>query len=121
MNRKYLKTAGCLLTVSALLFTACKKDPVRTDNGNNVDPENEETYAGGKLGTTFNISASAYEDPTPAVEQAGLVNAFKYGEYFFERPFTQSNSPFNGLGPLYIRSSCEACHPGYGHGKRMDR
>ena len=44
----------------------------------------EETYAGGELGTTFNSSQSAYQDPTPAVEQAGLTNAFKYGEYFFE-------------------------------------
>ncbi|MBQ4376274.1 MAG: hypothetical protein II793_01090 [Bacteroidales bacterium] len=81
----------------------------------------EETYAGGQLGTTFNSTASAYEDPAPAVEEAGMANEFKYGEYFFERPFTTNNKPFNGLGPLYIRNSCEACHPGYGHGKRMTR
>lgn len=81
----------------------------------------EEWYAGGKLGTTFNSSASAYEDPTPAVENAGLTDRFKYGEYFFERNYTLNTKPFNGLGPLYIRSSCMACHPGYGHGKRMDR
>lgn len=81
----------------------------------------QETYAGGELGTTFNSSASAYQDPTPATEQAGLTNKFKYGEYFFERTFTQNNEPFNGLGPLYVRSSCESCHPGYGHGKRMNR
>ena len=78
----------------------------------------EETYAGGKLGTTFNSSSSAYEDPAPAVTD---IAAFKYGEYLFERDFTQNTPPFNGLGPLYIRSSCIACHPGYGHGKRMDR
>lgn len=81
----------------------------------------EETYAGGKLGTTFNSSASAYQDPTPAVLNAGMANAFKYGEYFFDRTITQNSSPFNGLGPLYVRSSCVSCHPGYGHGKRMDR
>ncbi|MBR1644475.1 MAG: hypothetical protein IJ684_03810 [Bacteroidales bacterium] len=98
---------------------ACGDDP---NNGNEpVAGISEETYAGGLLGTTFNSSASAFEDPTPAVEQAGLVNEFKYGEYFFERPITQNNKPFNGLGPLYIRSSCESCHPGYGHGKRMTR
>lgn len=81
----------------------------------------EEYYAGGLLGTTFNTSASAFEDPTPAVEQAGLTDRFKYGEYFFERPYNQYSKPFNGLGPLWIRNSCVACHPGYGHGKRMDR
>ena len=115
MKKYHLMLAVALLPA---LFTACKKDKPEPPV---VNKEYEETYAGGKLGTTFNVSASAYEDPTPAVEQAGLVNEFKYGEYFFERPFTQSNTPFNGLGPLYIRSSCEACHPGYGHGKRMDR
>ena len=116
-----MKKYHLMLAVAALsaLSTACKKD--KPDDPVVVNKEYEETYAGGKLGTTFNVSAFAYEDPTPAVEQAGLVNEFKYGEYFFERPFTQSNTPFNGLGPLYIRSSCEACHPGYGHGKRMDR
>ncbi|MBP5645212.1 MAG: hypothetical protein J6W95_04720, partial [Bacteroidales bacterium] len=75
----------------------------------------------GLLGTTFNQSASAFEDPTPAVEQAGMVNAFKYGEFFFEHTMTQNNPPFMGLGHLYVRSSCEACHPGYGHGRRMER
>lgn len=81
----------------------------------------EEYYAGGKLGTTFNTTASAFEDPTPAVEEAGMTDRFKYGEMFFERTFNQSTRPFNGLGPLYVRSSCVACHPGYGHGKRMER
>ena len=78
-------------------------------------------YAGGLLGTTFNSSASAFEDPAPAVEKAGLTDRFKYGEYFFERSYTQTAEPFDGLGPLYIRNSCQACHPGYGHGKRMER
>lgn len=80
-----------------------------------------ETYAGGELGTTFNRSASAFEDPAPAVEQAGMEYDFKQGEYFFERTFTQNTEPFDGLGPLYLRASCLDCHPGYGHGKRMER
>ncbi len=81
----------------------------------------EGTYAGGELGTTFNNTQTAYEDPTPAVVNYGMSAQFKYGEYFFERTYTQNNPPFNGLGPLYIRSSCIACHPGYGHGMRMNR
>ena len=118
---KRTKTTHLLLCLaaSAGLFAACNDN-----EGSNIQELiglQEETYAGGLLGTTFNQSASAYEDPTPAVEQAGMVNAFKYGEYFFERTITQDNAPFNGLGPLYVRSSCESCHPGYGHGKRMER
>ena len=81
----------------AIAFAACNHDPEPTPAPTGVD---EETYAGGLLGTTFNQSASAYEDPTPAVEEAGMVNAFKYGEMFFEHTVTQNNPPFNGLGPL---------------------
>ena len=103
----------------AISFAACNHEDEPTPQPQpGID---EETYAGGVLGTTFNQSASAYEDPTPAVENAGMVNAFKYGEMFFEHTVTQNNPPFNGLGPLYVRSSCESCHPGYGHGRRMER
>ncbi|MCR4828562.1 MAG: hypothetical protein K5864_03765 [Bacteroidales bacterium] len=112
-------TIKTLMTVALLggLLAACNPE----DKPSNEDIENEEVYAGGRLGTTFNQSASAYEDPTPATIQAGLTTEFKYGEYFFERTITQNDKPFNGLGPLYVRSSCESCHPGYGHGRRMDR
>ena len=117
-----MKQHTCLLLAAlaaAGLFAACNNDetePTPTPEG--ID---EEVYAGGRLGTTFNQSASAYEDPTPATEMAGMATAFKYGEMFFEHTVTQNSRPFNGLGPLYIRSSCENCHPGYGHGRRMDR
>ena len=114
-----MKKSAIFLSAAVILFAACNRDE-------EPQPEpqpgvSEETYAGGLLGTTFNQSASAYEDPTPAVVNAGMVNAFKYGEMFFEHTVTQNNPPFNGLGPLYVRSSCESCHPGYGHGRRMER
>ncbi len=117
------KTAIILsAAVLAVCFAACRNDePTEPERHQPAEGVEEETYAGGVLGTTFNRSASAYEDPTPAVEQAGMVNAFKYGEFFFEHTITQNNPPFNGLGPLYVRSSCESCHPGYGHGRRMER
>lgn len=113
---------GSAIAISLLagFFTGCN-DETPASQPEGEEELSEEYYAGGKLGTTFNASASAYEDPTPAVEEAGMTDKFKYGEYFFERTFNQNNKPFNGLGPLYIRSSCIACHPGYGHGKRMDR
>ena len=102
-----------------MAFAACNRE--EEPQSEQQPGISEETYAGGLLGTTFNQSASAYEDPTPAVVNAGMVNAFKYGEMFFEHTVTQNNPPFNGLGPLYVRSSCESCHPGYGHGRRMER
>ncbi|MBQ9418143.1 MAG: hypothetical protein IJU19_06135 [Bacteroidales bacterium] len=120
MNRQVI-IAGIALLAGGL-FASCKDDEPEQSSAVQPAPGiSEETYAGGLLGTTFNQSASAYEDPTPATEQAGMVNAFKYGEFFFEHTITQNNPPFNGLGPLYVRSSCESCHPGYGHGRRMNR
>lgn len=116
MTKKQL--IPCLLATALLTLGGCQNEPENTQLPEGVD---EETYAGGQLGTTFNQSASAFEDPTPAVEYAGMVNAFKYGEFFFEHTITENNPPFNGLGPLYVRSSCENCHPGYGHGRRMER
>ena len=112
-------TAYLLIAAMAVSMAACNRD----ENEPTPGPEgiSEETYAGGLLGTTFNQSASAYEDPTPATVQAGMATAFKYGEMFFEHTVTQNNPPFNGLGPVYVRSSCESCHPGYGHGRRMNR
>ena len=111
-----------LMGLAVLSFAACSDEDTPRQINPPIEPvTDEEWYAGGLLGTTFNSSASAYEDPTPAVENAGMTDKFKYGEYFFERTYTQNTKPFNGLGPLYVRNSCMSCHPGYGHGKRMER
>lgn len=104
------------------IVSSCSDDSTTSHvDGPETGELSEEWYAGGKLGTTFNRGANAFEDPTPAVEQAGMTDRFKYGELFFERTFNTTTRPFNGLGPLSVRSSCVACHPGYGHGKRMER
>ena len=116
MKKQTILSISIFLLSAAMIFGGCKKKEEMVEE--QLPWLEEETYAGGKLGTTFNRSSSAYEDPAPAV---GDIAAFKYGEYLFERNFTQNTEPFKGLGPLYIRSSCIACHPGYGHGKRMDR
>lgn len=80
----------------------------------------DEWYPGGQLGTTANVTAGCYEDPTPATQQQGLMQAFNNGQASFERNFTLNTDPFKGLGPAFVRSSCLDCHPGYGHGKRQD-
>lgn len=86
----------------------------------------EEWYAGGVLGTSFNSTSSAFEQSTPVVDNdATLAERFLSGEGFFEDIFVERSAEPNaqrqGLGPLYLRNSCIACHPGYGHGRRQDR
>lgn len=81
-----------------------------------------EYYAGGLLGTTTMVNAYAYQQPTPAVEQAGMGMEFQNGETLFERDYNEnSDGAFTGLGPLAVRSGCLYCHPNYGHGKRQER
>ena len=76
----------------------------------------EEWYPGGKLGTTDKASYSAAR---PAAELAGMENDFNVGEDFFEHLYTYDQEPRKGLGPAWVRNSCIACHPSYGHGKRQ--
>ena len=82
----------------------------------------DEWYPGGELGTTENTSNTSYEDPSPAIDAADLNEAFLKGEYMFEHRFQlNSKTPIlTGLGPAYVRSQCIDCHPGYGHGKRVN-
>ena len=74
------------LLPAALCLAACDVNRNSPDPVPDPVPEwiSIETYAGGELGTTFNVSASAFEDPTPAVENAGLEQEFKHGELIFE-------------------------------------
>ena len=86
----------------------------------------EEWYSGGVLGTSFNSTSTAFEQATPAVDNdATLSERFLSGEGFFEDIFVERSAEpgaqRQGLGPLYLRNSCIACHPGYGHGRRQDR
>lgn len=114
MNKSLL-----ILSAALFAFTACN------GNGGTDEPEtpaelSDEWYAGGKLGTAFNSSASAYEQPTPVIENSGMVQAFKNGEMFFERDFNENkDGAFSGLGPLMVRRGCLYCHPNYSHGRRQ--
>ena len=121
-------TLAALLMVS--LFSACRDD--NGDPNEGLGPltpsENvfgkandtfsaEEWYPGGELGTTDKASYSA---AAPAVERVpGMENDFNVGEDFFEHLYTFEQQPRKGLGPAWVRNSCIACHPSYGHGKRQ--
>ncbi|MDR3328366.1 MAG: hypothetical protein LBT04_09740 [Prevotellaceae bacterium] len=106
-----------LIGLSVLLMFSCK-----TDNPNKEKILSEEYYSGGVLGTVFDETPLAYEQPTPVVEEQGFAVAFKFGEALFEKEFNSNATGVRrGLGPVSVRSSCITCHPGYGHGKRMTR
>lgn len=78
----------------------------------------EEFYAGGRNGTVFNATSQAFRQPAPAVAD---LAAFNRGEQIFETGFVTGDSgPFSGLGPVYIRRACIACHPGYGRARRVE-
>lgn len=77
----------------------------------------EEWYPGGELGTTQNASYSAAAPAVTNIE--GMEEDFNIGEDFFEHLYTFDQAPRKGLGPAWVRNSCIACHPSYGHGKRQ--
>ncbi len=113
-----------LMTLATCLVTACSDDSldegIDTDNPNNYP---DEYFTGGKLGTTTINGVFCFEQPTASVSAAGLSSDFLHGEGFFEDYFsseTNVNFPMAGRGPLSIRTACIECHPGYGHGKRLE-
>lgn len=115
--------------LSAPLLSACSDSIDSTANLGLLTPSEdvfgkaignftaEEWYPGGQLGTTEKASYSA---PAPAVGNiAGMEDDFNMGEGFFEHLYTIDAAPRKGLGPAWVRNSCIACHPNYGHGKRQ--
>ncbi|MDR0766806.1 MAG: hypothetical protein LBF09_07735 [Odoribacteraceae bacterium] len=84
----------------------------------------EEWYAGGVNGTVFNATSRAYRQPMNIISEDPLLyQQFMRGERVAEKSFVADNSmSYSGLGPVYIRKSCIACHPSYGgRGKRVDK
>ena len=110
--------------IFAAIFSlaSCQDDEVKTENqgGNDEDTELPDWYyTGGKMGTTSVTTQTAFEQPTLVVDESvTMTSAFNRGEQLFEKPFNSNNSGTrHGLGPVYIRTSCQHCHPGYGHGQ----
>lgn len=89
------------LALAAIVLTSCHDD--NNSRGNDVTPELPDYYyTGGKLGTTSNVTASAYEQETEAINKQGLLASFKRGERIFESPFDIDDSestPMRGLDP----------------------
>ena len=99
------------------LFTiAC--DDKNTSSGNDDKKEvlGDEWFPGGRAGTTFNVTSKAYQQSMDFIdENIDYYRAFMRGERIFEKDFvTSEGMGYSGLGPVYIRKSCIACHPSYG-------
>lgn len=117
-NRQFLYPA--MLLLAGLVATSCEDDnPGSTPGDTLPDDFPEWYYTGGELGTAYVATQTAFEQPTPVVDaSATMTNSFNRGEQLFEKPFNSNTSGVrHGLGPVYIRTSCLHCHPGYGHGK----
>ena len=72
--------------LAAAALGSCSDDSQVKPEDNTPSTElSEEYYTGGKLGTAFNTTSMAYEQPTPVIEEQGLDVAFKSGETFFEK------------------------------------
>jgi len=59
----------------------------------------------------------------PSLIESGALNTFQAGRTLFRQVWTVSDGEdrrFSGLGPLYNRFSCVACHPGNGRGFAPD-
>lgn len=107
-----------LIPLMALALVGCTINEKPTEE---ADLLPDWYYAGGKNGTTTVTSSLAYEQPTPVVENDNWHESFMNGEALFEKKFnTAASGTRSGLGPVYVRSSCIHCHPGYGHGKSVD-
>ncbi len=110
-----MKKEFLLMALAAVALVGCKKEAI-TDPDTPTDKP-DWYYTGGKLGTTENLSSMTFRQPTPATEEAGLGTLFAQGDQIAEKPFvTNETGRQHGLGPVYVRSSCQHCHPNYSHG-----
>jgi len=68
-------------------------------------------------------SADAYTHVFATLTDSQSLQAFQAGRTLFRQVWTETGSDdhrFSGLGPLYNRFSCVACHPGNGRGFAPD-
>ena len=105
---------NCLFLIAAAAVALAGCNPAQ--GGGETDMP-DWYYTGGKLGTTMNTSSMAFRQPTPATDQAGMGVSFAQGDNIAEKDFvTNATGRQHGLGPVYVRASCQHCHPNYSHG-----
>ncbi len=112
-------TYNLLTAFAALAFLSACSDSDKNQTEPSAENDKPEWYlSGGELGTSFVTTSACFEQPTKSVELGGFMASFKRGEQLFEKNYVSNSTGVrSGLGPMYVRSSCMHCHPGYGHGK----
>ncbi len=111
--------------VVAMSLASCKEKPNNngTEGGNTGEVTKEKPewyYTGGQLGTTYSTQSTCFRQPSPATSQAGMDADFSNGDMIAEKPYITAHSGRqHGLGPIYVRESCEHCHPAYSHGESV--
>ena len=81
--------------------------------------ENRTELSGGDQATTFKITQTAFAQPLPNLDR-GRRRVFAFGDHLFNTQWIQAPSSvntFDGLGPLFNRSSCAGCHVRDGRGR----
>lgn len=97
-----------------VLFFSCRKNEEDNDDSSDVISElNPEYFAGGD-GTVFVTDATAF-DRLIANGTPGMQVLHDQGRQIFFQEFVEyGTGEFDGLGPLFIQTSCGGCHPGNG-------
>ena len=109
-----MRTRFVIMAMAAVALVACKNDP-------QPPTENPDWYyTGGEQGTTTNMTSNCFRQPTPSTDAAGLGVEFAQGDQIAEKSFVTAHSGRqHGLGPVYVRASCQHCHPNYSHGESL--
>jgi CxxC motif-containing protein (DUF1111 family) len=95
------------------LIYSCRHDPSEVDELSTDLPVNPEYYAGGST-TVFAAHAGAYDLLIANGSQASQA-MFNNGRALFHQEFVPYGmGEFDGLGPLFINTSCISCHQGNG-------
>jgi CxxC motif-containing protein (DUF1111 family) len=113
-----------LFLIFAVSCSDTDNSPVSGNNKKEYSEKTEEWYPGGENGTVFIATTLAYRQAMPFIDaNSELHRAYMRGERIFEKSFvTMEGMGYSGLGPVYIRKSCIACHPSYGgRSKRVDK
>lgn len=109
-NGKYRLTYS-IAGLMVLLFS-CRYDQMQ-EEATPESPVNPEYYAGGEA-TVFVADANAY-DMVIANGSALSRQMFDQGRSLFHQEFVPyGQGDFDGLGPLFINTSCISCHAGNG-------
>jgi len=107
----------CLVSLCVVGIYACKKDPaiIQVEE---LLPEEDEEYSGGKDNTVFDISTNAFSLSSPGLGSNDEL-LFFVGNSFFKQNWVAAPSSTlarDGLGPTFNARSCAACHLKDGRG-----